>query len=821
MQSKRFLIAATVLAHLFFPAIVGAQENSAQPPRVTPELRERCVKVLRDALQNEERWVKVHAAEHLLALGYPQDVREAFEAELAAHGEEPQYRIGVWRVLARTWLRPDQRKPWIERIRNAFLDADGPDRLHAVETLGKLGYTIPEERKEAEEDKEAFEKAAGSADRAFAAYAQWSLVQSAGGAGQKALAALLESDDERARGTAAYVLRNLPNVSAETLRTIQNAARGESADSSARVYMLSAAFARARDDSETRSFKNALLEYAKTGDKGQKYETAAALAVRGNNDDLPVLIGLLDDPETDARVGAAHAILRIERRAPKRLAPIDWIVIAVYALSMLAVGWHYARRTKTAEDYHLGGRRMKSWAVGLSLFASLLSTLSYLAWPGELIKHGPMILSQATAYPFVVLTVGWLIIPRIMRLRVTSAYEILEKRFGVSVRMLGASIFLSLRFLWMALIIYATTDKVLIPTLGLDPKLGPWLCVALGVITVVYTSMGGLRAVVFTDVAQTLILFGGAVLSVVFITRSLGGVAEWWPAAWAEHWQEPKLGFETGHRVTLGWAFVSAFVWYVCTSGSDQMAIQRYLATRDVKAARRTIITSMSADATVLIFLAMLGFALLAFFRANPHMIPDGQTIEANADQLFPQYIVFGLPAGISGLVIAGLLAAAMSSLSSGVNSSCSVFTVDFLDRFRGRKRRDAEQVKTARWVSVFIGAAVIVLTFLVGQAGGNLLEKCFRVVNLLVAPLFVLFFHAMFVRRATTFGAWVGGICAIVAAILIAYWEPITGSKGPTFLWIMPGSLVVGIVAGALANLAPIGEPRPPLSETADEAAD
>jgi SSS family solute:Na+ symporter len=820
MPSRGSFVAATLLACLLLPAIVGAQEDPAQGPRVTPELRERSVRVLRDALQNEERWVKAHAAEHLLALGYPQGVREAFEAELAAHGEEPPYRIGVWRVLARTWLRPDQRKPWIDRIRNAFLDADGPDRLHAVETLGKLGYTIPEEGKEAEEDKEAFEKAAGSADRAFAAYSRWSLVHSAGGAGQDTLAAFLESDDERARGTAAYVLRNLPSVSTETLKTVQDAARGESADSGARVYVLSAALVHARDDSEARPFKNALLEYAKTGDKERKCEMAAALAVRGNNDDLPVLTELLHDPETDVRISAAHAILRIERRAPRRLAPIDWVVIAVYALSMLGVGWYHARRTKTAEDYHLGGRRMKSWAVGLSLFASLLSTLSYLAWPGELIKHGPMILTQVTAYPFVVLAVGWLIIPRIMRLRVTSAYEILEKRFGVSVRMLGASIFLSLRFLWMALIIYATTDKVLIPTLGLDPKAGPWLCVALGVITVVYTSMGGLRAVVWTDVAQTLILFGGAVLSLVFITRSLGGVSQWWPTTWAEHWQEPELGFETGHRVTLGWAFVSALVWYVCTSGSDQMAIQRYLATRDAKAARRTIITSLSADATVLVLLGMLGFALLAFFRANPQMIPDGQTLEANADQLFPQFIVFGLPGGVSGLVIAGLLAAAMSSLSAGVNSSCSVFTVDFLDRFRGKRRRETEQVKTARWVSVLIGAAVIVLTLLVSQAGGNLLEKCFRVVNLLVAPLFVLFFHAMFIRRATTFGAWVGGVCAIVTAVLIAYWEPITGSKGPTFLWIMPGSLVVGIVAGALASLAPIGESKPPLSETADEAA-
>ena len=236
------------------------------------------------------------------------------------------------------------------------------------------------------------------------------------------------------------------------------------------------------------------------------------------------------------------------------------------------------------------------------------------------------------------------------------------------------------------------------------------------------------------------------------------------------------------------------------------MAIQRFLATRDAKAARRVIGTSLIANALVLLFLALLGFALFAYFRTNPHILKDGQTIVANADQLLPQYIVFALPAGISGLVVAGLLAAAMSSLSSGVNSSSSVITVDFIDRFRHKNMTEAAHIKMAKIVSVAVGAVVVGISLYVSAVPGNLLEVCYRAVNLLVAPLFILFCMAMFVPWATVFGTWVAEICSVAVAVAIVFWENIFGGQGPSFLYIMPASLVVGVVVGMAASLIPIG---------------
>jgi SSS family solute:Na+ symporter len=486
--------------------------------------------------------------------------------------------------------------------------------------------------------------------------------------------------------------------------------------------------------------------------------------------------------------------------------PLDWIVISVYMVGMLAVGWYYARRAATAEDYLLGGRRMRPLGVGLSLFASLLSTITYLSLPGEMIKHGPMMLTMVLAFPLVVYVVGWFMIPFIMALKVTSAYEILETRLGLGVRMLGATFFLSMRLAWMAVIIYATTDKILVPLLGLERCYTPVICAILGVITVVYTSMGGLRAVVFTDVTQTLILFGGAVLTLVLISIRMKGVGSWWPEQWPEHWQKPEWGLDLTTRTTLLGAVMAQFTWWVCTAGSDQMAIQRYLATRDVKTARSVLITSLCANAFVYVVLFAVGLALLAFFAARTDLLPAGETLLSDPDKLFPHFIAHMMPAGISGLVVAGLLAAAMSSLSSGVNSSCSVITADFIDRFRrnGDDGSQVNHVRRARIVSAVVGAIVVGLSTGVGMVKGNLLEVAFKVVNLLTAPLFGLFFMAMFVRWATGLGTIVGAVFGVIVVAAINYWPDITGQQGISFLWAMPLSFLTQITVGMLVSLFP-----------------
>ena len=475
----------------------------------------------------------------------------------------------------------------------------------------------------------------------------------------------------------------------------------------------------------------------------------------------------------------------------------DWIVIALYGVGMLAIGAYYSRRTKSAEDYLLGGRNMNSLMVGLSLFATLISTLSYLALPGEMIQHGPMFFCQMAAYPFVAVVVGWLLIPFIMRLKITSAYEILELRLGLVVRLVGSSMFLLLRLAWMAAILYATASTVLVPLLGLSTGFTPWICVAMGVLTVIYTAAGGLRAVVVTDALQCAIMLVGAIVTLAVITVKLGGVGAWWPAEWASHWDKPSFGFDATARTSVLGAAISAFTWYVCTTGSDQMAIQRFLATRDVRAARRSLITSLVTDALTMGLLGLVGLAVLAFFAANRSLLGGGAPLVDEADRLFPTFVVVGLPAGVSGLVIAAILSAAMSSLSSGVNSACAVVNEDFIGRLGRASGTNGGSVWQVRGISVVVGIVAVALSVLVGCVEGNLIELCFKVVNLLTAPLFVLFFTAMFVPWATPFGALTGLGASVSVAIGIAYFDLL----GLSFLWMMPASLLAGIAVAALVS--------------------
>ncbi len=364
---------------------------------------------------------------------------------------------------------------------------------------------------------------------------------------------------------------------------------------------------------------------------------------------------------------------------------------------------------------------MKSARSACSLFATLLSTITYLAIPGEMINKGPVILWCMLAIPIAYVVVGYILIPHIMRLKITSGYEILESRLGVRIRLLGSSIFLLTRFLWLALIIYITADKILVTIVGWPASYTPYVAIVIGIVTVLYTSLGGLPAVVLTDVIQTIILFLAAVVSIVLVSIQLGGVGAWWPHEWSPYWDsQPVFSWDPTVRVTLIGSIVFMTVWWICTAGSDQLAIQRYLATRDTKTARRVFLITGLSNIGVTLILAALGFAMLGFYRAHPEFRPDTADYIANADKLFPHYIATILPTGLTGLVIAGLLAAAMSSLSAGINSATSVIGTDFIDRFRHRRDAEAAHYRRTRIIAVITGIVAVGLSSLMGHVKGN-----------------------------------------------------------------------------------------------------
>lgn len=490
------------------------------------------------------------------------------------------------------------------------------------------------------------------------------------------------------------------------------------------------------------------------------------------------------------------------------MTPLDYAVLVAYALLMLGIGVYYSRTAKTADEFLLGGRSMSPFMIGLSLFATMNSTLSYLSLPGEMAKNGPMVFAELLSLPFVFVIVGWVLIPRIMSQRVTSGYELLETRLGLTGRMLGASMFVLLRVFWMASILYATVSVVLIPLFDIHPDWMPAISVTMAIITLIYTAEGGLKAVVVTDAIQAGLMFFGAVATIVVVTVALGGVDAWWPSGWLAHWPElrvfpdfsldPDSGPNAGRpsRTLIG-AFCAMLVWMTCTSGSDQMSIQRYLATRDTAAARRSFLIQVISTVVNVGLLGISGLAVLGYFLARPEDLKSGWSIVSHADKLLPHFIVIGLPSGLTGLVIAAILAAAMSSLSSGLNSISTVVVRDFLGRAAGRAMTSHDEVRLARSVSVVAAVIAVGLSLIVGSLATNLLELCFKVVNLLTAPIFVLFFLALFVPRSSAVAAVLATVASVSMGVLMAF-----GWEARWFLWSPPAALVAGVTVGTLVSL-------------------
>ena len=503
---------------------------------------------------------------------------------------------------------------------------------------------------------------------------------------------------------------------------------------------------------------------------------------------------------------------------------VDWVIIGLYAIATIGLGWYYSRRQKTTEEYFVGSGNMHPALIGVSLFASLLSTITYLSIPGETIGKGPVYLANYIAYPVIFWVVGFVLLPVYMKHRVTSAYELLENRLGLSIRLLGASMFLTLRLVWMSILTFLTAMAIA-QMVGLEAKYIPIIVLVTGTVAITYASIGGLRAVVITDLMQTILLYGGAVLTIGIVTYQMGGFG-WFPTQWHNTWDtQPVASADPSTRVTLLGTFLSVFLWTVCTSGGDQVSIQRFMATKDAKTARRAIGIQLTVGCVVGITLGLAGFALLGYFKANPTELPAdllidkaGKTLsfeaalKSNADKVFPRFIAFGLPPVVSGLVLSGLFAAAMSSIDSGVNSITAVVSNDFIGRLGSKKHEGGtHDVRVARGLAVGIGIAVVILGSLLSRFENpdNITSLTNKTVNLLTIPIFCLFFFALFVPFAKPAGVWAGAIAGTTTAALVAFSglifgpNPETGLDPVSFQWIGPSALVVDLAVGCAVSLA------------------
>ena len=347
----------------------------------------------------------------------------------------------------------------------------------------------------------------------------------------------------------------------------------------------------------------------------------------------------------------------------------------------------------------------------------------------------------------------------------------------------------------MTTIIYATVDTAFVPIFNLSKSLVPLISIILSILTVVYTTMGGIKAVVKTDVAQSVIMFFGLIVTIIIILSKLDSIQTLFDPSFYSHWGSVEFKIDPIKRMTIGNIFIMTLVWQVCTAGSDQMAIQRYLSTKDIKSAKHSYSVSLWGSSFIQILLGITGICVMAYFTLNSNMLEGGVNLFEQADILFPVFIRIGLPTGITGLIASAILAAAMSSLSSGLNSSSAVIAEEII---RGKKNKnDISNLKLIKKTSVIIGIIVALSSFFIPYITGNLFDVIQKVVNLVVAPLFVLFFMALFIPFATDRATFFAGITSLIIAILIAFFEIF----GISSLWIMTLSLLGGVIVGIVIS--------------------
>lgn len=506
------------------------------------------------------------------------------------------------------------------------------------------------------------------------------------------------------------------------------------------------------------------------------------------------------------------------------LETLDYVAIGLYMLITFGIAVWFGKKQKSVDDYFVGGRRMPWFAVGLSILATLFSTLSYLGAPGEMIKNGIGLFIGNLAIPLSAAVVLFLWVPFFMRLHVTSAYEYLERRFNYAVRLIGAGLFLLLRLGWMSMVIFAASmalDRVKGDDVELlaGPDIYWWIC-GVGVFAAIYTTVGGIQAMIWTDVLQCLLLFAGVLMAIAYVALiDHTGPSEWWATAAQyapQHTSPPLFSFDVTERVTIVWVLIGNFFWTICTHGSDQVVLQRYFSTASLAAARRSYLINVVVDLAMSVLLALGGLALLAFYLRHGELLPEGWTATGAADKLFPHFLGHQLPAGCAGLVISAFICDAMQTLESGVNSITAVVTNDIVPRLRRGRPRVMSELSFARLLTVVVTALVTANAYFVAERslhrGLTLVDMMPKFFNMFVGPLAALFFIGMFLPRSTARSALPAVLTGLAVSVVWSWFQEIFHTTyAPTvFLAICVPCITTVATAYILSLLIENGGPHP-----------
>jgi len=481
-------------------------------------------------------------------------------------------------------------------------------------------------------------------------------------------------------------------------------------------------------------------------------------------------------PSGEVRPGVRSPEVWSFQPQPRRTA-FGWlnhVTLAAYLAGVVGIGVYCSRFNRTTDDFFRGGQSIPWWAAGLSIFATVLSSITYMALPG--LGYGTnWNLFLQNSYIIILPLAALVYLPFYRRLNLTSAYEYLEQRFNVGTRLVASLLFILFQCGRTAIVLY-------LPALALAAVANFDLttCIlVMGVLCIAYTVAGGIEAVIWTDVAQTVVLMGGAVFGLVIaVSRIDGGL----PVIFEQASAQGKF-FET---VDWNWNIAAATAWTIILGAvfhnlfaytASQDVVQRYFTTPDQKSAARAIWMNVFLVAPGQALFFAIGTVLFVYYRQHPDRLdPVFQT-----DAIFPLFIVREMPAGIAGLVVAGIFAAAQSTLSSSLNSVATAYVTDFHRRFRVAAS-DRECLRVARLVTVLVGIVGMGAALWIARSDvRSLFEAFLNVIGMFGGTISGLFILGIFTRRANGAGALLGALASASAVWVVHshvhfYWYAFTG---------------------------------------------
>jgi len=464
-----------------------------------------------------------------------------------------------------------------------------------------------------------------------------------------------------------------------------------------------------------------------------------------------------------------------------RFGALNWSIVIAYLLGNLLLGYIMSRRVKTSEDYYLGDRSAPWWAIGISVVATYVSALSFLGGPAWAYGDGMAALAIHVNYPLVIFVVVAVFLPFFFNSGVASIYEYLERRFGRTSRTIMSLLFLITQSITAASILTATAVVVTFVT-GIDAKTAVWIMTA---IVLVYTLMGGMNAVIWTDVLQGFILFLGAGIVLYFLLGAVSPLS----GALENLAQNGKLNpINTSLDFTVAptvWAGVFAMtLFHITVYGANQMMVQRALAAKNIGDAKKSYLLMGYAAFCIYFLFFFVGALLFVHFKGELFKQPN-EIILTFANTL-------AIP-GLMGILAAAVLSASMSSLSSAFNSLATISVTDLYRMFFKKDGDENHYLRMSRVFTVFWGLMVIPMAYAFISSGGSILEALSKAGSYFVGAKLAMFGMGFFSKHVSERGLLIGVAAGFIGLIITVGFGGLLGIKGlmPSVAW--PWYVVIG----------------------------